>query len=221
MKLQNTDSNSSNIRKKINDDLFLFSIRKITNDILLKEMKSSDDIKTIALVSSFEDDKSSEIADYLSYEFSSNGDKTLLISFRDDIFRYNYKSKIREISDEGIMKTGNTKLDFLSLDNIRRTREFDFDKDSIKCLLDTLKEKYKRIIIDTPPMEENLTGVIVAIASDGAYFICNSKSNRGSVIHKYYTDLKDVGVNIFGVIFNNTGKRMVRRIYKLDGRKNG
>lgn len=221
MKSENTVSDSSKLRSRINDDLFLFSIRKIINDILLKEMKSSADINTIALVSSFKEDRSSEIADYLSYEFSDNGEKTLLLSLGNDSFGCNFKSKVRELSANGIMKTGNANLDFLSLENLKKTREFVVDKDSVKSLLDTLKEKYKRIVIDTPPLEENLLGFIAAISSDGAYFICNSKSNRGSVMHKYYTDLKDIGAHVFGVIFNNAGKKIVRKIYRIDGRKYG
>ncbi|MGI6123856.1 MAG: hypothetical protein ACOYIG_06620 [Acetivibrionales bacterium] len=67
-----------------NSDLFLLSIRKIINDILLKEMKSMEDINTIALVSSFDEDGSGDIADYISYEFSDNGDKTILISLKEE-----------------------------------------------------------------------------------------------------------------------------------------
>ncbi|NLL68120.1 MAG: CpsD/CapB family tyrosine-protein kinase [Clostridiaceae bacterium] len=204
-----------------NSDLFLLSIRKIINDILLKEMKSMEDINTIALVSSFDEDGSGDIADYISYEFSDNGDKTILISLKEESSGCNLKNKVREASADGIIKTGNLNLDYLSLDNLKRTSEFVINKESVKSLLNKLKEKYKRIIIDTSPLEENLSGFIAAISADGAYFVCNSKSNRGSMIHKYYSDLKDIGANVFGVIFNNAGKRIVRKIYKMDGRKHG
>ncbi|MGI6085244.1 MAG: hypothetical protein ACOYIF_07325 [Acetivibrionales bacterium] len=267
MKSENTISGNL-IQRVVNNDLFLFSIRKIINDILLKEMKSSEEINAIALVSSFEEDGLSEIADYLSYEFSDNGEKTLLLSLGKDSFGCDffdlahcrnqkfrtrpkalkpvegntpapepgnsncypggeeyleppYNSKAGELPVDGVMKTVYPNLDFLSLKNLRKTRGFIADKDSVKALLDMLKGKYKRIIIDTPPLEENLLGFISAIAADGAYFVCNSRSKRGSVMHKYYTDLKDIGANILGVIFNNAGKKIVRRIFRNDGRKHG
>lgn len=221
MKASNLAYDRSNLRTRISDDLFTFSIRKIVNDVLLQEMKTGREIKAIAIISSFADDRAGEVANHISYEFADEGNDTLLLSLRKEQYMDDEEKRICELTEEGIMKTHIKRLHFLSMENLTKVQDFTLDKASLIALLDSFKGKYKRIIIDVPPLEEDLAGFISAMAADGIYFICNSKSTRFGEMQKHYANLRSIGANIFGIIYNHAEQRVVRKLYKLNGRNHG
>lgn len=212
---------NSNLKARIDDELYIFSIRRIVSDILLKEMKTGETVKVIAIVGSFRSDKSNEIANHISYEFADQGNNTLLLSLQKERIAEEGKNRICELNDYGIMKTHVKRLDFLSVDNLSRLKDFNLNKASLCALLDTFKEKYKRIVIDAPPLEEDLSGFMSAIAASGIYYVLNSRSIHTREVQKHYADLKALGANVFGIIYNNAETRIVKKFYKIREKKHG
>lgn len=221
MKSTNLAYDKSNLRARVNDELFLFSIRSIANDIVLNEIKTDKELTTIAVISSFEEDEANDITDHLSYEFADQGNDTLLLSIKKGRRIEEYKNKINEKFEENILKTHIKNLDFLLIDRLVNQKHYCMDRASFESLLVSLKTKYKRIIIDTPPLEEDMAGFISAVAADGIYLICNSKSSRWSEVQNYYDNLKSIGANILGIIYNNAEQKVVKRMYKKSAKNYG
>lgn len=209
---------------RIVDELFILSIRRIAENVLMREMKNGKEIKTIAIISPFNNEGKSKISSHLANEFAALGFKTLLISFQRT---FDLESEIKvpqqpyKLPEDSIVKTETENLDYLSSNDIRRAYGFTVERTSLCNLLNRLKGRYNRIIIDTGALEKDLSGFTAANAADGVYFICCRKNIRKWQVEKYYKDLKDIGVSILGIIYNNAEKRIVEKIYIQNGERHG
>jgi Mrp family chromosome partitioning ATPase len=200
-------------RKRSGEDFFTLSIGRIVRDVLLQEIKSNSEIRTIAIISPFRNDGKSELSDQISCAFAAQGSKTLLLNLQ-NIPSASYRIdplKSGKLLEECIARVEKKGYDCLSLAEIGRNCGFTFDKASVVSLLSQLKGKYKRIVIDTEPLLEETSGFLAASASDGVYFICNRASMRTGQPEQYYRKLKEIGVNILGVIYNNAELKLVKK----------
>lgn len=210
--------------RRVKEDLFTLCIRKIVSDVLLQEIKSCSEIKAIAIISPFQHDGKSEISEQLASAFAAQGNKILLLSLQSIQYLGAYlidPVKSSKLLEECIVKTDNKNLDHLSLDDIGKTCGFTFDKVSLTNLISQLKNKYKRIIIDTVSLDEDMSGFMAASAADGVYFICNSTNMRSSQTEMYFKKLKEIGASILGIIYNNVDMKTVRKLQMKSREKHG
>lgn len=215
--LKNTRFNSHD-----KDYLFMLSIRKIADDVMLREMKNGKEIRTIAIISPFSHDGKSEISDHLSYEFAGMGCKTLLLCLQKaQEAGCDLEEPIQpdELPEYDIANTGIKNLDYLCLESLKKSNGFTSSRNTLSSLLGQLKNRYKRIIIDTASLDGDVSGFIAASAADGAYFICSRRNMRKGQLEKYYECLKDVGANILGIIYNNAERKTVKKMYIQNGEK--
>jgi protein-tyrosine kinase len=209
---------------RVREDLFTFSIRKIVSDVLLQEIKNSSEIKAIAIISPFRNDGKSEISEQLARVFADQGSKTLLLNLQSIQYMGNYiidPLKSSKLMEESIVKTDKKNVDYLSLDEIGKTCGFLFDKTSLTNLVNQLKNKYRRIIIDTVSLDEDMSGFMAASVADGVYFICNNTGMRSRQPDMYYRKLKEIGASVLGIIYNNVEMKAVRKIQLQNREKHG
>jgi Mrp family chromosome partitioning ATPase len=200
--------------RRVKEDLFTFSIRKIVSDVLLHEIKSSSEIKAIAIISPFRNDGKSEISEQLARAFADQVGKTLLLNLQSIQYMGNYiidPLKSSKLMEESIIKSDKRNVDYLSLDEIGKTCGFIFDKTSLTNLVNQLKNKYKRIIIDTVSLDEDMSGYMAASIADGVYFVCNNAGIRSRQPELYYRKLKEIGVSVLGIIYNNVELKAIRK----------
>ncbi len=187
------------------DKLFMLSIRKIAEDIQLKEMKNGREIRVIAITSPFDNDGKSEISIHLAQEFAILGEKTLLLSFKETV---------------GI-EHSIVNLDFFSMKEAEKATGPIAGRTAFAAMLNQLKSKYRRIIIDTEALEGSLSGFLAASNADGVYFVCNRRNLQRGQLERYHRRLKDIGANILGIIYNNAARKMVEKAYAQDGERYG
>lgn len=224
MRAANYITENTKLRAHIKDELFIASIRKIAQDVILKEIKNSKEIKALAIISPFNFDGKSKISDYLSQEFESMGNKTLLLRFSnviEDDEGFKKTMQTNRLPEDFIIESNFGKPDYLSLLDLRKTYGFTFDKASLGSLLSRLRNKYKRIVIDTGALENDISGFVAASIADGVYFICNKRNLRNERLAKNYRVLKEIGISILGVIYNNAEKRVVKKAYCQNGENHG
>ncbi len=203
------------------DGCFMVSIAGIAGDIVFNELKGRE-IRTVVLVSTFDGDGKSEIADHLACEFAFSGTHTLLLNM-DRPNPGGYVLRMRSFKEEGQMPeitgTNVSNLDYSTLYSRLESRIPDYDRESLKELFDLYSEKYRRIIVDTSSLSADVSGFIAAGLADAVYFICSRKNMRAWEITDCYNRLRDIGANMPGIIYNRCSRRTVRKIYKQDGRE--
>ena len=224
MKTANAVKSNPGTGRHVREDLFMLSIRKIVSDVLLQEIKNSSEIKAIAIISPFRNDGKSEISEQLARVFADQGSKTLVLNLQSIQYMGNYiidPLKSSKLLEESIVKTDRKNVDYLLLEEIGKTCGFIFDKASLTNLINQLKNKYKRIIIDTISLEEDMSGFMAASIADGVYFICNNTGMRSRQPEMYYRKLKEIGASVLGIIYNNADMRTVKKIQQQKRERHG
>ena len=224
MKAVNVAAERPKVSRHERKDLFTLSIRKIIDDVLLQEIKSGREIRTIAITSPFHSDGKSEISKQLAGEFAAQGNRTLLLdlkSMTEDKAYMTDSSRTLKLLDESIFKTSTKNFDYLSLDDIRKSQAVTLDRISLGSLFLQLRSRYKRIVIDTAPLSEDMSGFIAASTADGVYFICSKSNLHGRQPETHYQKLKEIGAGILGVIYNNADVKLVKKNLGRNGKKHG
>ena len=78
--------------------------------------------------------------------------------------------------------------------------------DKIKGMVEYLKTKYDKIIIDTPPLTAVADATIVSNFSDGTVFVIASRKTNSDVAQDVLKQLKDSGANVLGGILTKVKK---------------
>ena len=75
-------------------------------------------------------------------------------------------------------------------------------------LLDTLRNEYSQIIIDSPPLTAVTDSVVMAPMTDGVIIVIRAGDTPKQVVKNGLTQLKSVNANILGAVLNgvNTGR---------------
>lgn len=82
-----------------------------------------------------------------------------------------------------------------------------------KELLDTLKDKYDYIIIDTPPLGSMIDAAIVASRSDGTILLIAYKAIDFKRENKVKEQLEKANANIIGVVLNKIPRKDYKDYY--------
>ena len=79
--------------------------------------------------------------------------------------------------------------------------------DQMRKLISILSEKFRHIVIDSPPVNSFTDGVLIASMVDGVLLVVHGgKSSRG-VVRRSRQLLLDIGAKIVGVVLNNVSVR--------------
>lgn len=72
-----------------------------------------------------------------------------------------------------------------------------------KQLLETLKQSYDRIIIDTPPIQAVSDSLIISLHTDAIIYVIKSESTRVRLVLNSVRRLAKVDANIVGIVMNH------------------
>ncbi len=197
------------------EDILTNSLRKIADNTILQEIKENSDIKSVTIVSPSKSCPTDRIAEQLAAEFANQGCKILVLNLPGIKCSGSYiidPAKAGKLIEECIEKTDNKNIDHLSLDEVGRSCGFTLNKASLLALLSQMKLKYRRILIDTISLEDDMSGFIAACAADGTYFTVSDDTLRSKNTERAYRELKQAGAKILGVIYSNVEARNMRRI---------
>ena len=72
-----------------------------------------------------------------------------------------------------------------------------------KQLLETLRQSYDRIIIDTPPIQAVSDSLIISLHTDATIYVIKSEATRVRLVQNGVRRLAKVGANLVGVVMNH------------------
>ena len=196
--------------------------RKLRTNIELSNFNH--DMKTIALTSTFAMEGKTVTSINLATVYAQSGKKTLLIDMDlrkpkihrgfkkinqiglSDMILHNLtvEEAVQVVNDHLHILTSGTKLPYPA--------EF-LMSDKLKELIECLKGKYDKIIIDTPPMTAVTDANIISSLVDGVVIVFAARKAKIDVASRVIKDLKDNGVNIIGSVMTRVKKKQHHYAY--------
>ena len=172
-------------------------------------------LKTIMFTSSMPDEGKSETAFALASSFGNIGKKVLLVDadIRKSVMvkRYEIKGNPNGLSqylsgqkslEEICYKTDMENLDMVLSGPFSPNPAELLEDELFKAMIESVKETYDYIIIDTPPMANIIDGAIIASQCDGAVIVIESGAISYRLVQKVRSQLEKSGCRILGVVLN-------------------
>lgn len=181
-------------------------------------------IKSIAITSSVPEEGKSWTSANLAVIFAKNGENVLLIDAdmrrgkQHSIFNVPQKDGLSEllknndieILNDYIKETNINNLDLITCGNLTKHSSELLLNNTFERLLEILKEKYDRIIIDTTPCSIVTDGTIVSRLVDTNIIITKYNYTDLDSIYRIKENIQKVNGNVLGLIINqipNTNKK--------------
>lgn len=175
-------------------------------------------VKTIAITSAGPAEGKSTIAINLASTFALNGSKTIIVDC--DLRKASIHKKLKLTNyggltnvligechlDEAVKRGPVENLDVLTV-GIKPPNPAELlSSKKMKETIETIKEKYDYVIIDTPPVMFVTDAQIISQYTDGCLFVVSSGETEKVVAKKAIELLNKVGANIIGVVLNKIEK---------------
>lgn len=199
-----------------------FQVNEAINTLRGNIQLSGFDIKTICITSSFKHEGKSSLSLRLAKSFAALGKKTLFmdcdIRNSQTMSRYEVKrrKKIKGLTeylcgeiemDEAIWETSEAHMDIIFTGAVAPNPSELFSGELFTELLKAMRDRYDYVIVDTPPVNAVIDGVLTAKQCDGTVLIVESGvSDRRQVQHAKQ-QLDFAGVKLLGVVLNKVGNR--------------
>ena len=192
-------------------------------------------LKTIMFTSSMPDEGKSETAFALASSFGNIGKKVLLVDadIRKSVMvkRYEIKGNPNGLSqylsgqkslEEICYETDMENLDMVLSGPFSPNPAELLEDELFKTMIESVKEIYDYIIIDTPPMANVIDGAIIASQCDGAVIVIESGAISYRLVQKVRSQLEKSGCRILGAVLNRVGGGYEQSYYeKYYGRRGG
>lgn len=177
-------------------------------------MPSKSSSKVIMIASGERGEGRSTTAAYLSIELASSGEKTLLID--SDIKNPDIHNIFKLANDKGLLDVlyGETKYEqavkptqqehLFVLTSGKKSLNYAklFSSGKFNCFIQSLKERFDYIIIDTPCVNTGVETQVISQDVDGCVFVVKSGQTERKSAQKAKDILQDNNVNIIGVFLN-------------------
>jgi len=173
------------------------------------------DAKVILVTSSAPAEGKSFIALNLALVFASNNERTLLVDcdLRHPSQHHAFNKELSgglskflsdsTTEDEVIEKTDIPNLDVVFAGRIPTNPHELLGNDRLRRLLDTARERYGRIILDTAPVAVVSDPLILLPHADGVVFVVQFGRIRRGVVGRALQKLGESNVPLFGAVMNN------------------
>ena len=175
-------------------------------------------LKTIMFTSSMPDEGKSETAFALASSFGNIGKKVLLVDadIRKSVMvkRYEIKGNPNGLSqylsgqkslEEICYKTDMENLDMVLSGPFSPNPAELLEDELFKAMIESVKETYDYIIIDTPPMANIIDGAIIASQCDGAVIVIESGAISYRLVQKVRSQLEKSAGSSSSVRFSSIG----------------
>ncbi len=178
---------------------------------------SGKDVKTILITSSNENEGKSTVSTELSKSLAEAGKKTLFIDadMRKSVILKN-NDNVRGLSElllgmcdfeDVIYGTQNENFDVLFSGHFPPNPVEILGGERFKEVLESLKEQYDYIIIDTPPVGVVIDAAVIASACDGAVLVVAYRKSDRKSAKEAKEQIEKSGCKILGAVINETEKK--------------
>jgi len=89
------------------------------------------------------------------------------------------------------------------------------DLDRFGDLVTVLKNKYKYILVDSPPVIPFIDATRICEVTDGVIMIVESEGTRSEVVDHALDRLKSAGAEILGIILNKREFHIPKGVYRF------
>ncbi|QBY03148.1 polysaccharide biosynthesis tyrosine autokinase [Thalassotalea sp. HSM 43] len=210
-----------------NDHSFSESIRTLRTSLLLLNLE--DNSKVFSVTSTIPGEGKTAVSTNLAFALAQL-DKTLLIdtdmrrpslakNFDMDMNTPGLSNVIAKTHalDECIHRDEKSGLDLLPAGQLPPNPQELLASNQFKQMLNELKEKYDRIIIDTAPVQAVSDAMIVARLADSHLYVVKAESTKESMIKRGMKRMTMAGINIDGVVLNQVDLAKARQYQDFTG----
>lgn len=88
--------------------------------------------------------------------------------------------------------------------------------DHFKKVVEELRRRYDRVIIDSPPIEPVSDSLLVSGISDAIVYVAKSDSTSSSTIRRALNKLEQAGGRVIGVVLNSVDTKRLSKYYGAD-----
>lgn len=185
---------------------------------------SGKNMKAIAFTSTYPGEGKSEISYRVAYSLAEMGKKTIFVDsdLRNSTFtgrmvedfQGEFKGLVHYLvgentAEEVIVKTQNPNFDFIPIGAFPPNPSELLAQEGFAELIETLKQTYDYIIIDTPPAGYVVDGVIVANKADGVIFLMASGGVSAKAAKETVSTLSKSGCKLLGTVVNKCNRKSI------------
>ena len=191
--------------------IFAENYRKLKSNI--NYIAEGMDIKTIAITSCVNREGKTTVALNLAYLLASSGEKVMLLEC--DLRNPEIEKKLNLDSEYGLTDMA---VSDMSIEEIINESKYGFDvikagsnsltqiefigSKNMENILETLKEKYDFVIIDTSAIKKFTDASIIASKSDATILVTRANFSKEADLERGYDELSKAKANIIGSIIN-------------------
>lgn len=185
------------------------------------------DTKIIVITSCFPNEGKSDVLFQLALEIGNMGNTVLIVDadIRNSryITRYQVEQRVRGLSEylsgqvggnEIIYKTNFTGVDIIFAGPVAPNPSELLEQRAFSLLLETMREKYDYILVDTPPIGSLIDAAVAAKYCDGAILVIENERVSRSMAVKAKEQLEMSGCRLIGAVLNKVDVRNDRYYYK-------
>lgn len=178
------------------------------------------DIKTIVVTSCYPNEGKSDVTFQLALEIGKMGKKVLVVDAdirkSSYISRYQVKEHVSGLSqylsgqkkkEEVVCHTNFDGVDIIFAGPVAPNPSELLEQESFTELLQSLREQYDYILVDTPPIGSMIDAAIAAKQCDGAILIIESETVSRHAALKAKEQLEMSGCRILGAVLNKVDVR--------------
>lgn len=219
-KVQYRDPTENNFIREMRLRKLPFQVNEALNTLRANIQLSGYDLNVIGITSSLKHEGKSALSFELARAFAALGKSTIYVDcdIRNShtISRHRIRGRIVGMSE---YLSGNAELDQVIYKT--RVRDMDiiftggsapnpselFSEKRFRDLIAWLKKTYDYVIVDTPPVNEVIDGVLILKECDGTVLVVESGVTDRRQAQKAQQQLNYAGIRILGVALNKIGTR--------------
>ena len=197
-----------------------FQVNEAINTLRGNIQLSGFDIKLISITSSLKHEGKSSISFLLAKSFAGLEKNTLYLDcdIRNShiISRYNVRQKVRGLTEylvgeaslsDVIYQTNEPNLDVIFTGAVAPNPSELFSSQLFHDMLRSLRDTYEYVIVDTPPINAVIDGVLISKECDGTVLVVESGFTDRLQVTRARQQLEFAGVKMLGVVLNKIGSR--------------
>ena len=197
-----------------------FQVEEAINTLRGNIQLSGYDIKLVGVTSSMKHEGKSSLSFRLAKSFADLEKRTLYLDcdIRNSrtVSRYDVRKRMKGLTeylcgdksaDDIIINTNIPYLDVVFTGAVAPNPSALFSGDLFRSLLAKVKDAYDYVIVDTPPVNAVIDGVLISKECDGTILVVESGVTDRAQAVRAKQQLEYAGVNVLGVVLNKVGTR--------------
>src|SRR5690554_4619999 len=203
---------SLTIKGIVNDVNVIEAFEKLQVNIDLASVDKK--LQVIQITSSLQDEGKTTVAVNLAYSYARKDKKVLVIDL--DIRRPKVHRNFNQPNENGIVdyaagkiganqliKKTNYNVDIILSGSKTPYPTKILESEKLAELINSLREKYDYIIVDTPPVSAVVDPLVVSSLCDGLLFVVEAERTKKSFVKESIKQLENINVNIIGLVLQS------------------